>query len=245
MKPFLTTLFCAFLLVFGALSESRAAAQGGRQVSPAAADHLARGLKLYEHDQFDEAIAELRAGYAIDPHPDFLYALGQAERKRGDCKRAVEYYESCLAFLRDPAAARAVQVQIERCRAQDVTPPPVTPLPPPVLPPATPPPATPPPVVTAPRPVIITHSWYRDPAGGVLVGTGVAALAAGGALVGIAHARGDDAANGYQQYADARNAPALWTGGIVTIAVGGALVLAGVLRYGLHARHKTAPASTP
>ena len=49
-------------------------------------------------------------------------------------------------------------------------------------------------------------------------------------LFGVAQTRLDDAANGYQQYADARSAPTLRAVGIGGLALGGALVVAGVVR---------------
>ena len=108
MKPVRHLAAIVVILAFAPVS--RVAAQpaarpaAASSLKPAALVHLQAGMKLYEEEHYVEAIAELRAGLAIDPQPDILYALGQAERKRGDCKRAVEYYQSCLALVKDPAA---------------------------------------------------------------------------------------------------------------------------------------------
>ena len=64
-------------LVAGATA---AAAAPRSRLKPEARVHLERGLKLYDKQRYDEAIVELRAGLAVDPQPDLLYALGQAER---------------------------------------------------------------------------------------------------------------------------------------------------------------------
>ena len=226
---------------------------------PDARTHYDRGLKLYQRHAYDDAIAELRAGLAIDPQPEILYALGQAERRRGHCDRAVEYYQSCLALVKDPAAIAAVKVQIERCNVQQGdtkeeaelpgpdpfapsapqparTPPsarvPAPPQPPPapaLQAPAPVPPATPTAVAPAPR----RHRWQRDALGLSLVGVGVAAAATGGALFGVAESRLDAAADSYQMYADARSAPTLRAVGIGGLALGGVLVVIGVVRLAI------------
>jgi len=93
-------------------------------VRPAAAPYLERGLRLYATQQYADAIGEYEAGYQIDPHPDFLYAIGQAQRLRGDCKSATEAYR---AYLRtDPPTAEAARTneQIARCAAMLAPPPP-------------------------------------------------------------------------------------------------------------------------
>ena len=205
-------------------------------MKPAARAHLQRGLKLYQQEQYDAAIAELREGLAIDPQPDILYALGQTERKRGDCARAVEYYQSCLALVKDPAAAAAVKVQIERCRVAgdghehtfEVEPFPMT-----VAPPAPPPPvqAVAPAVVQAPPPPPPRRPAWRDPLGAGTVALGLGGIVTGGVLVGLAKARLDLAGDSYQHYSDARGWPGVWIGGIVTLGVSGAILALGATRY--------------
>jgi len=139
----------AFAVAARAQSASRAAE---------ARRHLDAGNKLYLEGRYDDAVRELRAGYAIDARPDFLYALGQAERKRGDCKAAVRYYQAFVDTGQSPQRTVAVLVQIDRCKqemaAAPVTPPssatpspPVAAEPPPVAPSA---PAPAPPVEAAP-----------------------------------------------------------------------------------------------
>jgi len=104
---------------------SRAAAEARR--------HLERGNALYQHGRYDDAIRELLAGYGVDPRPDFLYALGQAERKRGDCKAAIGYYQRYVDSGQSPQRTVAVLVQIDRCKQElaAASPPPSTPAPPP------------------------------------------------------------------------------------------------------------------
>lgn len=251
----------AFALVFAAVvcATPRVARADTRGMRPDARTHYDRGLKLYQRHQYDDAITELRAGLAIDPQPEILYALGQAERRRGHCDRAVEYYQSCLALVKDPAAVAAVKVQIERCNVQqgdtreeaeqlpgpDPFAPNAPPAPPAPSPQPAPAPSSPPaPALQAPAPVPPATStavapaprrarWQRDALGLSLVGVGIAAAATGGVLFGVAESRLDAAGGSYQQYADARNAPTLQAVGIGGLAVGGVLVVVGVVRLAI------------
>jgi tetratricopeptide repeat protein len=85
---------------------------------PDATAHLVRGSKLYESGHYDEAVAELKAGYAMDPRPDFLYALGQAERKRGDCKAAIAWYQKYVDTGLTSQRTVATLMQIDRCKQE-------------------------------------------------------------------------------------------------------------------------------
>jgi tetratricopeptide (TPR) repeat protein len=224
------TLLTVAMLLICAAAHAQAP---GTSLKPEARAHYRHGLELYQKGQFDAAIVELREGLAIDPQPELLYALGQAERKSGHCDRAVEHFQACLALLKDPAAQAAVRVQIERCAVEQKEEPKAEPEAKPQPPPDTlpevvwPEPAPPPP----PK-----RSWIRDPLGGVLTAIGLAGVATGGALIGVARDEGAHAGDSYQRYADAQNAPALWTGGVVTLSVGGALILGGIIRYAVVAR---------
>ena len=76
--------------------------------------------------------------------------------------------------------------------------------------------------------------WYRDPWGDALVGIGVAAAAAGGAMVGVAY-RDANAADGapddraFGQELD--RAQTLERAGAITLGVGAALLVGGVVRW--------------
>jgi tetratricopeptide (TPR) repeat protein len=109
MRPFLISA-----LVIAALA-APAVAQSTTEVSSSAAPYLERGLRFYATQQYADALVELRAGYAIDPHPDFLYAIGQAERLSGNCKAASEAYRAYLRTSPPALEASRAQTQIERC----------------------------------------------------------------------------------------------------------------------------------
>src|SRR5262249_39354314 len=100
--------------------------------------HFEQGLRLYNVQSYEEAIVEFKAGYQIDPRPEFLYALGQAQRMNHQCKAAIVSYE---AFLRTAPAAKqeeAARGQIDVCRTE-LAAPPATPAATPAQPADTPP----------------------------------------------------------------------------------------------------------
>jgi hypothetical protein len=86
-------LLCAALLVGGvALADSE-------PMKPEAKSHFDAGIAAYQAGRYDEAIKELTDGKAIDPRPEFDYSLGQSERKRGDCRKANEYFQAYRASI--------------------------------------------------------------------------------------------------------------------------------------------------
>ena len=120
----------------------------------AAAAHLVRGSRLYDQGRYDDAIAELKAGYALDARPEFLYALGQAERKRGDCRAAIGWYQRYVDSGPSTQRTVATLVQIDRCKEELAS---STTRPPPA--PAEPPPAA----ATAPPPEVATPPSSEPP----------------------------------------------------------------------------------
>ena len=80
-------------------------------------DHLARGLAFYEAREFEQAIAEFHAGYQVDPRPELLFALAQAERRSGDCASALIYYQRFLATHPPLQQVRAANRQRASCLA--------------------------------------------------------------------------------------------------------------------------------
>jgi len=122
--------------------------------------HLDAGNKLYLDGRYDDAVRELRAGYALDARPDFLYALGQAERKRGDCKAAVRYYQAFVDTGQSPQRTVAVLVQIDRCK-QELAAAPATPQTSQSPPAATEPPSPSPSSSSSPSPSATAPARWR------------------------------------------------------------------------------------
>jgi tetratricopeptide (TPR) repeat protein len=201
---------------------------------PTARSYLDAGLRLYKDGQYEAAIRELRLGYALEPLPEILYTLGQSERKLGRCDEAIGYYRQYLRGAdASSASAGAARFQIERCEQQlrdahaaaaatHAAPPPTV-----VEAPRPPPPPSPP-----------RRPFYKDALGMTLGSVGLGATLAGaGLLIGstlsVQHARST-----LQQFDDTLpRAGTMRTAGIVLTAGGGALLLAGVIRLSLVARH--------
>jgi tetratricopeptide (TPR) repeat protein len=160
--------------------------------------HYERGLALYGEKDYAGAIRELNAGYALEPRRDFLFAEAQAHRLNGDCKSAVPLYKKFLESDPDDVQVNAAHIALARCAEQMATTAPAQ------LPakPATAATAT----ATAATATLPSSSppapWYKDTAGGVLLGAGVAALALGASFTVAALAARDDANQSSATYPD-------------------------------------------
>jgi hypothetical protein len=108
MHHFLISIFVVVL----------ASAAHAEAPSNEAAPYLERGLRFYATQRYADALVELRGGYAVDPHPDFLYAIGQAERMSGNCKHAIDAYRAYLRTQPPELEANRAKTQVERCEAQ-------------------------------------------------------------------------------------------------------------------------------
>ena len=219
MRSFLTSGLLVALLFWSSRAEAEP-----RPVAAAAQTELDRARALFDAGDYTGSIAAIDAGFAIDPHPDFLYARGQAQRKLGDCTGAIASFRAFLASSPPERAAQAARTNIERCEAAAAAEPPA-PRPPPtggelgVT--TTPPPPDPPP-------------WYRDRVGGFLAAGSAVALGAGVTFFLIADGHVDSTrdADGLDEYESERSAVTRnRTIGAISLAVGGALAAGAVLRY--------------
>lgn len=145
------------------------AAAPAAHAEPTAAELAKQGIEAYKANQYDAAILKLSRSYDLDPKPETLFALAQAERLAGHCDRAVPHYRELLASMSDLAAARLVQNSLALCGQDEPKPPPA---------PASPAGATP-----APAPKVIVREVRRGDAlattllaGGMLVLGGGAGL---------------------------------------------------------------------
>jgi tetratricopeptide (TPR) repeat protein len=75
---------------------------------------LRSGRALLAHGRLDDAEEELNGGYALDPQPTFLVALGDVARQRNDKATAMAHYRGFLAAAAadDPERAYA-RAQLE------------------------------------------------------------------------------------------------------------------------------------
>ena len=76
-----------------------------------AEDHEEEGARLYRQKQYDGAIKEFQAAYALEPLPRYLFNIGQAYRRLGYAQEAVDYY---LRFLQlEPKPDPTIKVDLD------------------------------------------------------------------------------------------------------------------------------------
>jgi len=190
-----------------------------------------RGLARFAAHDYAGAIADLEAGHALEPRREFLFAEGQAKRLAGDCKGAVALYQQFLATSPPTVQVNATQIALGRC-AQHLAAHPEFVV---VSPPAPPPPPPPPPA-----------PWWHDSWGLRLSLTGAVGIAVGTGFLAAAYvARGDaDDARTLAAYDDRLStAESRRTVGVAALAVGGALLAGGVVRFVLVRREARAHAT--
>ena len=235
------------LVAASRLAHAQPEAPAAPSPSPSAdADKLMdAGLASYRDGDYPTAIASFRAAYAADGRAAALFAMAQAERKRGDCAAAIADYDRFLATGPSARQADAAREQRVVCEQQVAAQEPAHAEPgPPAAIGSMAPMAAPLPAPIAPAPVEAPR-WYRDPiADGALVGAAV------GVGVGVAFtlgannaARDANHAATYDDYrADVSRSSRDKTYAIV--GFGGAAVLGGVAAWRIlrHDDHERADA---
>lgn len=175
-----------------------------RPTNKKARRYLARCETLYKDGEAAAAIAACKKGHAVEPWPWFLFLIANAERFRGDCETAIQYYQQYLDTEPPANDATLARSFLGECHGDpeyglDAPPPDAASLsgPPPdaappdaappdaevttIDPPAAVPDAGAPPNMPEPRRADPdpARPWYRDPWGGAFVGAGAVALGFG------------------------------------------------------------------
>ena len=226
-----------------ALACEVAAAQP-RPMTAAAKAELDRGRAKYAAHDYAAAITAYDAGYAIDPHPDFMYAKAQAQRLGGDCRGAITSYNAFLSSSPPQSEADLAKQNIAKCEALLAASSPQGPVEPPVTKPAEPPvetkPAEPP-----VAPPVVPHDdgspWWHDTLG-LSLATG--SLISFGVSIGFtiqARSESDDLANA-NNLADWLNTHDAWDRDriVAGVTAGAGAVLAGLAIWRF-ATHNDAP----
>jgi len=230
--------WCIFVVSLTATAPawSQSASKGPRDA--AAKAHLERGLRLYGNAEYPAAIDEFKSGYQLEPHPDFLYAMAQAQRLAGKCQDAVESYRAFLATKPPASEADLARENLASCEEElarqppPPSPPPSTPLVQPSTAGRTQP--TAPPAPPRPGAPVDRSPFYTDWLGDTLAGLGIAGIAVGtGAwIAGASHASSANDARRYRDYIDdGESAERLRTVALVVGGVGVALLAAGIVRF--------------
>jgi hypothetical protein len=227
----------ALAIVFASLpARGEPASPGFVIAEPEAQAHFERGMQAFNQGRYHDAIVALDAAYAIESHPQLIYARAQARRLAGECGSALKLYEYFLATSPPEAQARDAAMNIERCSAAlsiGAPPPEARPAPEPAPEPEGP---APPPVVEIPPPPPVR----KDIAGGVLTGVGAATTGLGLGLLLGAVARSKTLTSTSHSQFDQRyqQLRATHLAGAVVLGVGVGLLVSGVTRYALVARKR-------
>jgi tetratricopeptide (TPR) repeat protein len=214
-----------------------------------------RGVAAYQKGDFEAASAALGKSFGLERDVDTLFAWAQAERKLEHCDKAIDLYEKLLGFKLPAANKTAVEQKLTECRAivaQQKAAEPGPAVSPSIESRTGPAPGEPQSsaagqaaIAPAAAPLTdtspATRAWYKDPISLSLIGTGAVAtgigvgflLSARSADGGVAHAPNYDEAVHLADQAKSRG-----NIGLVATAVGGALLVGGVVWIATH-RHAT------
>lgn len=239
--PIVSRLCAPVLAVCMTLASSPALAQG--PISDEAREHLDQGLENYEAGNYPEAIEHFKAGYELDPLPDFLFGWAQAARLAGQCEEAIEQYRRIIDGGASDRQAEVVNGFINECeekldaerraeeerkaeeerqrQAEEEAAAQAEPE----------------------QPEQKDRGWATDPLAGVLVGVGAAGIVGGIGLLAAASVRESSLENAstYDEFASEydkaeRSVPAMRIAGSVVLVAGAGLVVGGILRYRQKAR---------
>lgn len=110
---------CAVIAVLAVLLVPRPASGQKKQARDSKAQKLEReGLDAYAKGDYAAAASAFERAYAISPDEHILFAWGQAERFRGNCRRAVDLFEKLLKTRLSEANRDAVVSSLEECQAR-------------------------------------------------------------------------------------------------------------------------------
>jgi tetratricopeptide (TPR) repeat protein len=143
-----------------------------------------RGIEEYKAQKYEAAVATLKESYDLDPKPDALFALAQAERLGGRCPEARAHYKKLLEATTEIATAKAVQSNLDLCGPEPEKPAPRREPEKPAAPPPTPTPIT---------KTVVREVRHTDKPATLLLAGGMLGLGAGGGLFLASRNSRDDA----------------------------------------------------
>lgn len=188
----------------------------------------AKAVEKFQAKEYEEAVALFEQAYALRPEPNYLFNIGRIYEESGNLVKSVEFYER---FVKEPgvpldARERGLErLRVLRAIIQETAPAPETETEPAPEPEPEPAPVVPPPP-DEPKPPKLRIAGYA------LLGTGGAALAAGGVLAGLALQRAN-ALEGQHTYEERRDTAdqgrAMALTADILFGVGGAVAAAGLV----------------
>lgn len=211
------------ILAAAHLSVVGIAAAQPQKPAPPTSDAYKQAIEAYKAGRYDEAVDLLEKAYKLEPKPEVLFALAQAERLGGQCDKAIVHYRQLLTQTTELATAKAVQNNLVLCPGGE--PPPPKPEPEPK---STPKPEPAPRIDIAQAPTKTVIVRKTDPLAVTLLAGGALS---GGFAVGMllrssstrsdaATARTLDDANALHDRADRDRLMSIVAGGIGAVAIG-------------------------
>jgi tetratricopeptide (TPR) repeat protein len=186
-----------------------------------------QGIAAYQKNDYAKAGEAFGRSYGIEPDIETLFAWAQAERQANHCDKAIELYTKLLKEKLPDENKQVVNEKLGECRkilgVAEPAPEPPKPEPAPVPPPK-------------PQPVKGPEgkSRWKDPIGGALVGAGVVGLGVGGYFL-MSGSKANSDAKEATTHADALElsdkAKSQGRLGVIMTAVGGGLLVGGIVRY--------------
>lgn len=220
----LATLVAGVILLASSLA-------GAVPKNPKARVAFDEGIAAYQKADWPAAAAAFGKSYGIEADVEALFAWAQSERQQDHCEKAIELYGKLLESSLPDENKQVVGEKLAECKKlvaakhpEPVPEPKPDPLPPPKPDPT--PPSNP-----------EGKSRFKDPLGGVLLGTGVVALGVGTYFL-VAAKGADSDAKSATNYFDVErfndDADSKGKVGVIAAVAGGALIVAGVVRYATH-----------
>jgi tetratricopeptide (TPR) repeat protein len=84
-----------------------------------ASDALKKGIELYKAEKYEQAAKALQKAYDLDPKPEILFPLAQAQRLSGDCLTAAQNYKKVIEQIGDLNTAKLVQQALRICEPEE------------------------------------------------------------------------------------------------------------------------------
>ncbi len=193
-------------------------------------------IALFATGDFAGALAKAEASLALETTAKSLYAKAQSLNKLGRCRQAVPIYNAVLSALPDKSAARpAVKDALVACAEKMAQEEEIV-VPPPVIvendPDDEPEPGDASEPVDESPTTTQGKRWYVDPYAPVLIGVGAVGVGVGAYYLGQASEENSKQPEQYDEFAaKGDRVKKLQVQGGVILGVGGALVLAGAIRY--------------
>lgn len=191
------------------------------------------GIAAYQKGDYAGAAEAFGRSHKLEADVETLFAWAQAERQQDHCEKASELYQKLLESKLPDENKRVVSEKLAECK--ELMGPKE-----PERAPRSPPAAIPAPQRPGPGPE--GKSRWKDPVGGGLLGAGVVGLAVGGIFLVGARTADSDAkvATNYFDVEELNDkAESKGRIGVIASLAGGALIVAGIVRYATRSAKKT------